>query len=97
MSGPLTSPSRAANDTAMRILTPPAHGPIPIPGAFGPRNRPALPADPAPARTPAPNELHDRAQNEHEIEGGGDRRYRQAGVSRGFIGRLFDLVFRTKS
>jgi hypothetical protein len=81
----------------MRILTPPAHGPIPIPGAFGPRNRPVLPGDPASARAAAPQELHDRAQNEHEIEGGGDRRYRQAGASRGVIGRLFDLVFRAKS
>jgi hypothetical protein len=97
MSRPLTPPSSAANDTAMRILTPSAHGPIPIPGAFGPRNRPAQAADPLPAAAAAPKALHDRAQNEHEIEGGGGRRYRQPAVALGVIGRLFDLLFRTKS
>jgi hypothetical protein len=81
----------------MRILTPPAHGPIPIPGAFAPRNRPPLPAGAVPATAAAPAPLHDRAQNEHEIEGGGDLRYRQPAVPRGVIARLFNLLFRTNS
>jgi hypothetical protein len=101
MSLPLTPPSiappsTAANDTAMRILTPPAHGPIPIPGAFGPRNRPS-PASAVPAGAAAPTALHDRAQNEKEIEGGGDLRYRQPGVARSVLARLFNLLFRTNS
>ena len=81
----------------MRLLNPPAHGPIPIPGAFGPRNRQPRPADPASPSPVAPTALHDRAQDEHELEGGGDRRYRQSGARRGFVARLFDLLFRSKS
>jgi hypothetical protein len=81
----------------MRVLIPPAHGPIPIPGAFGPRNRPLPPAGAEPARAAAPAALHDRAQNEREMEGGGDVRYRQPGVPRGIIARLFNLLFRTNS
>jgi hypothetical protein len=96
MSHPVPPPNTAANATAMRMLHPPAHGPIPIPGAFGPRNRPAAPSAPAgPAAAAAT--LHDRAQTEHELEGGGDVRYRQAGVERGVARRLFDRLFRTGS
>jgi hypothetical protein len=81
----------------MRILNPPAHGPIPIPGAFGPRNRPQPPATPARPALAAPPDLHDRARNEHELEGGGDRRYRQsAGAPRGVVARVFDRLFRGK-
>jgi hypothetical protein len=80
----------------MRLLIPPTHGPIPIPGAFGPRNRPRLPpaaVSPAPVAVAG---LHDRAQNEHELEGGGNRYYRQSDARRGLVGRLFDRLFRSK-
>jgi hypothetical protein len=93
----ITPPAAAANDAAMPILNPPAHDPIPIPGAFGPRNRQALPAPPASPSPVAPPALHDRAQNERELEGGGDRRYRQPGARPGFIARLFDLLVRSKA
>jgi hypothetical protein len=91
----MTKPLTPANDTAMRLLRPPAHGPIPIPGAFGPRNRPR-PAAVVPAAL-AVAALHDRAQNEHELEGGGGQRYRQSGAGASLVGRLFDRLFRSKS
>jgi hypothetical protein len=96
MSRTNTTPATAANDTAMRILSPPAYGAIPIPGAFGPRNRPA-PSAPAPPSPVVPAALHDRAQDERELEGGGDRRYRQSGTPRGFVTRVFDRLFRSGS
>jgi hypothetical protein len=96
MTTPTTPPQgTAANQTAMRLLTPPAHGPIPIPGAFGPRNRELVPADREAAPRPAATALHDRAQDEHELEGGGDRRSRGSDAPRGLAGRLFDLLFRS--
>ncbi len=85
----------AANQTAMRLLTPPAQGPIPIPGAFGPRNRELMPADRVAAPRPVAAALHDRAQDEHEIEGGGARSSRESDAPRGLLGRLFDLLFRS--
>jgi hypothetical protein len=96
MTTPIIPPPRtAANQTALRLLTPPTHGPIPIPGAFGPRNRELMPVDPVAAARPAAADLHDRAQDEHELEGGGDRRSRASNSSRGLVGRLFDLLFRS--
>jgi hypothetical protein len=96
MSRPRTPPTKAANDTVMRLLIPPSHGPIPIPGAFGPRNRPPR-AGAATAAPVAAASLHDRAQDEHELEGGGDRRYRQSDARRSLVGRVFDRFFRSKS
>lgn len=96
MTTPMTPPpGTAANQTAMRLLTPPAHGPIPIPGAFGPRNRELVPGDRVAAPRAAAPPLHDRAQDEHELEGGGDRRSRESDAPRGAVGRLFDLLFRS--
>lgn len=96
MTGTINPPkASAANETAMRLLKPPAHGPIPIPGAFGPRNRGLVPADqPLPARPAAPA-LHDRAQAERELEGGGARRSRTREAPRGLVGRLFERLFRS--
>jgi hypothetical protein len=96
MTKPLTpAPGSAANRTAMRLLTPPEHGPIPIPGAFGPRNRELMPADRVAAPRPVEMALHDRAQDQRELEGGGGVASRGTGDSRGPIGRLFDLLFRS--
>ena len=51
---------------------------------------------PTGAKAPAePAALHDRAQDEREVEGGGGLSYRRPGVRRGFATVLFDWLFRT--
>ena len=66
-----------------------------IPGALARRRAKPVVA-PTSVEAPAePAALHDRAQDEREVEGGGSLAYRRPGVHRGFATVLFDWLFRT--
>jgi hypothetical protein len=92
-------PSAAVMDTIARIQAATPGSPLMIPGAFTPRMQKPSAADVGmPTQGEARAEavpLHDRAQVERELEGGGALRYRRPGGHRGLATRLFDLLLRT--
>jgi hypothetical protein len=65
------------------------------PEALMPRVRVRAPQAAAPLEA-MPVELHDRAQEEREREGGGGLRYRRVGARRTWATAIFDLLLRTK-
>ena len=97
MSQPITRPVAAANGHRDAHPDPAGSRADSHSGRLRPQ-KPAAAASGAGAPIAvAPTALHDRAQDEHELEGGGERRYRQPGAERGFVSRLFDRLFRSQS
>jgi len=92
-------PSAAVLDTIARIQAATPGAPLMIPGAFTHRmEKPSAAGEGMPRPDEARTEaipLHDRAQEERELEGGGALRYRRPGGHRGLATRLFDLLLRT--